>query len=163
MFFQAAALAAGPADAPLAGSHLSGSGTLRFLGLEVYEAQLWVRPGFDAKSWPQQPLALELRYARDFSAKAIAARSVEEMQRQQAVSAAQAERWKAQLGAALPDVTAGDRLVGIYTPGQGARFIANGRESGKVADPLFARLFFGIWLSPQSSEPALREALLAPP
>lgn len=32
---------------------------------------------------------------------------------------------------------------------------------GEVADPEFARLFFGIWLSPNTSEPALRQALLA--
>ena len=32
---------------------------------------------------------------------------------------------------------------------------------GEVADPEFARLFFGIWLSPNTSEPSLRQALLA--
>ena len=32
---------------------------------------------------------------------------------------------------------------------------------GDVRDPLFAKLFFGIWLSPQTSEPQLRRALLA--
>ena len=31
------------------------------------------------------------------------------------------------------------------------------------ADPLYARLFFGIWLAPQSSAPALRQSLLGLP
>ncbi|MGP1682671.1 MAG: chalcone isomerase family protein [Giesbergeria sp.] len=163
IFFQAAALANGPPDAPLAGAHLSGSGTLRFLGLEVYRAQLWVRPGFNPADYARQPLALELHYARSFSAEAIARRSLDEIQRQQALSEAQVERWQLQLAKALPDVAAGDRIVGIYQPGHGARFLHNGRESGRVDDAEFARLFFGIWLSPQSSEPALRAALLAKP
>ncbi|MGP1684941.1 MAG: hypothetical protein ACTS8S_21670 [Giesbergeria sp.] len=43
------------------------------------------------------------------------------------------------------------------------RFLFNGQAHGQIDDPLFARLFFGIWLSPQSSEPTLRAALLAAP
>ena len=163
LFFQASALASGAADAPLAGTQLSGSGTLRFLGLEVYQAQLWVRPDFAQANWAQQPLALELRYARGFSADAIAQRSIAEMQRQQNLSTAQAKGWQAQLAALLPDVAAGDRLAGLYQPGQGVRFLFNGQAHGQIDDPLFARLFFGIWLSPQSSEPTLRAALLAAP
>ncbi len=163
MFFQAAALASGTPHAPLAGAQLAGSGTLRFLGLEVYQARLWVRPGFTQTNWAHQALALELRYARGFSAEAIAQRSIEEMQRQQTVPAVQAKRWQAELAALLPDVAAGDRLVGVYAPGEGARFVFNNKALGRIDDPLFARLFFGIWLSPQSSEPTLRAALLAAP
>ena len=46
-------------------------------------------------------------------------------------------------------------------PGTGAVFWSNGRMLGEVRDPVFARLFFGIWLSTQTSEPQLRRALLA--
>lgn len=163
LFFQAAALASGTPHTPLAGAHLAGSGTLRFLGMEVYQAKLWVQPGFTPRTWTHQSLALELRYARGFSARAIAGRSLEEMQRQQALTEAQTGHWQAQLAALLPDVAAGDRLVGLYQPGQGVRFLFNGQPRGQIDDPLFARLFFGIWLSPQTSEPTLRAALLATP
>lgn len=163
LFFQATALASGTPHTPLAGAHLAGSGTLRFLGMEVYQAKLWVQPGFTPRTWTHQSLALELRYARGFSARAIAGRSLEEMQRQQALTEAQTGHWQAQLAALLPDVAAGDRLVGLYQPGQGVRFLFNGQPRGQIDDPLFARLFFGIWLSPQSSEPTLRAALLATP
>ncbi|RID97716.1 chalcone isomerase family protein [Simplicispira hankyongi] len=163
LFFQATALASGTPHTPLAGAHLAGSGTLRFLGMEVYQAKLWVQPGFTPRTWTHQSLALELRYARGFSARAIAGRSLEEMQRQQALTEAQTGHWQAQLAALLPDVAAGDRLVGLYQPGQGVRFLFNGQPRGQIDDPLFARLFFGIWLSPQTSEPTLRAALLATP
>ncbi len=151
------------APKPLPNAQMVGSGTLRFLGLEIYQARLWVRPGFDSSDYAKQSLALELRYARSFSADAIAGRSIKEMRRQADFDDAQAERWRTALAAALPSVEAGDEIVGLYTPQGGARFWHNGLESGHVADPQFARLFFGIWLSPKSSEPALRAELLALP
>jgi hypothetical protein len=40
------------------------------------------------------------------------------------------------------------------------RFFVNGRLGGELRDTEFARFFFGIWLSPQTSEPSLRQALL---
>jgi hypothetical protein len=48
----------------------------------------------------------------------------------------------------------------VNVPGMGARFFVNGALKGDVRDPAFATLFFGIWLSEKTSEPALRSALL---
>jgi hypothetical protein len=41
-----------------------------------------------------------------------------------------------------------------------ARFWLNGQPRGELRDAEFTRLFFGIWLSPRTSQPRLREALL---
>ena len=146
---------------PLPGVRLAGQGMLRFLGFEIYQARLWVSPGFQADNYTAQPLALELAYRRDFTAQAIAQRSIEEMRRIGPFTEQQATRWQQALQAALREIKAGDRLTGLYRPGGGASFHLQGRPVGEVADPEFARLFFGIWLSPQTSEPRLREALLA--
>ena len=54
----------------------------------------------------------------------------------------------------------GDRLTGLYQPGQGMRLWRGNQELAMIDDAELARLFFGIWLSPQTSEPALRSALL---
>jgi hypothetical protein len=140
---------------------LAGQGSLRFLGFEIYRARLWVSPGFQPEDYAAHPLALELAYRRDFTAQAIAQRSIEEMRRVGPFTAQQATRWQQALQAALPDVKAGDRLTGVYRPGAGAVFQLQGHTVGEVADPAFARLFFGIWLSPQTSEPGLRQSLLA--
>jgi hypothetical protein len=145
---------------PLAGARLAGQGTLRFLGLDIYRARLWVTPGFRAETFGESPLALELEYLRDFRAEAIARRSLSEMRRVGNFDEARARRWQQALQAALPDVRAGDRLMGVHRPDRGVVFQQGGRTVGEVADPEFARLFFGIWLSPATSEPALREALL---
>ena len=151
------------AAAPLAGARMVGQGTLRFLGFDVYRARLWAAPGFEAADYAAQPLALELTYYRSFTAEAIARRSLEEMRRVGTFTPEQAARWQQALQAALPDVKSGDRLLGVYRPGAGAVFRMGGRVVGEVPDAEFARLFFGIWLSAQTSEPALRQALIAPP
>ncbi len=149
------------ASAPLAGARLVGQGTMRFLGFEVYRARLWAQPGFDADQYSAHPLALELTYQRNFTAEAIAKRSIEEMRRVGSFTPQQATRWQQALQAALPDVKPGDRLLGLYQPGAGAVFKMGGRVVGEVADAEFSRLFFGIWLSPQTSEPGLRQQLIA--
>ncbi|MDH4447140.1 MAG: chalcone isomerase family protein [Acidovorax sp.] len=154
---------AGPASVggATAGMRLAGQGALRFLGFEVYSARLWVRPGFDLNDYATQPLALELTYQRNFTAEAIAKRSIDEMRRVGSFSAQQAARWQEDLKAALPDVKPGDRLTGLYRPGTGAVFEMGGKVVGEVPDAEFARLFFGIWLSPQTSEPGLRQELVS--
>lgn len=144
----------------LTDARLHGSATLRFFGLDIYRASLWVPAGFDPARWEQQTFALELAYLRDLKGRAIAQRSVAEMRRQDPLDQTLADQWAARMAALFPDVRRGDRITGIYLPGRGARFVHNGRELGEVVDPRFARMFFGIWLAPQTSESAMRTALL---
>jgi hypothetical protein len=144
-------------------ARLQGSGRLRFLGLRVYDARLWVagQPVADTPDgWHDVPLALELQYLRRLVGRQIAERSLEEMRRQAEIAPADAERWLAAMMRMFPDVADGDRLTGLHLPGQGLRFFLNGQPRGEVMEPAFARLFLGIWLSPRTSEPALRAALL---
>jgi hypothetical protein len=149
----------GRLGAELPGARWRGAGTLRFMGLQVYDAQLW-SPEAITGDFANQPLALALVYARRLVGEQIAARSIKEMHRIGPFSDAQATRWQQALTPLFPDVSAGDRLTGIHLPGRSARFHFNGQFRGEVADPEFARLFFGIWLSPRTSEPRLREQLL---
>ncbi|MCO5976996.1 chalcone isomerase family protein [Ideonella sp. NS12-5] len=141
-------------------ARLLGSGVLRFFGLRVYEARLWVAPGFQPERYAQQPFGLELAYDRKLEGEAIAERSIAEMRRVGPFSAAQADQWLALMKQAFPDVAAQDRLLGL-TDGRGeVRFFHNGQPTAQTRDAEYARLFFGIWLAPQTSAPALRDALL---
>ena len=144
----------------LAGSRLQGQGLLRYLGLRVYQARLWTQPNFRPNAPLEQPLVLELEYLRSLKGEAIAERSLQEMRRVGPIDEAQGQRWLAEMQRLFPDVQAGDRISGLLLPGQGARFWHNQRLLGPVEDAAFARLFFGIWLAPATSEPALRTALL---
>lgn len=140
---------------------LAGQGPMRFLGLRIYDARLWVGPEFDAQAFGQHRLALELIYHRAFTGKAIAQRSVQEMQRQRSLGKELADRWTQELAQWLPDVQPGDKLTGLHLPGQGMQLWRGGQLLGTIHDPELARYFFGIWLSPQTSEPGLRSALLS--
>ena len=140
---------------------LAGRGRLTVWGFEVYDASLWVSPGFRVDNLTALPFALELAYLRDFTNSDIAKRSIAEMRRSATVSDAQAEAWTAAMLRVIPNVKKNDRIIGVYRPGSGAAFLVNGKASGEIKDAEFARLFFGIWLSPKTSEPKVRSALLA--
>jgi hypothetical protein len=144
----------------LPGARLQGSGRLRFLGLHIYDARLWVGAQAISAEWSGLPFALELQYGRSLSGEQIAERSLKEMRRQGDVTDVAAERWLGNMKQLFPDVNAGDRITGLNLPGAGARFFLNGSMRGEPREADFARLFFGIWLSPRTSEPALRESLL---
>ena len=140
---------------------LSGKGRLTVWGFDVYDASLWVTPGFKADKLTALPFALELAYLRDFTNTDIAERSIVEMRRSATISEAQAKAWTAAMLRVIPNVKKGDRIMGVYRPGTGAAFLVNGKPTGEIMDAEFARLFFGIWLSPKTSEPKVRSALLA--
>lgn len=163
----ASAVAPAHANAPdmsfstaLQNKQVVGSARLRVWGFDVYDMRLRAGPGFDAARFADGPLALELSYLRNLKGADIAERSLDEMRNLETIDPAQAEIWLAAMRNLFPDVKKGDRLAGIHQPGRGASFYMNDRLLGEVADPRFSRLFFGIWLSPKTSQPAMRETLL---
>ena len=145
---------------------LAGQARFTFWGFQVYDASLWVQPGFTAAAYERHAFALELSYLRDFTNEAIAKRSIDEMRRLPGSTEAQLMAWLPLLREAFPDISKGDRIIGIHRPGEGVVFITNGKTTGAILDAEFGRQFFGIWLSVRTSEPRLRGALLgraAPP
>jgi hypothetical protein len=164
VFAAAAPAHASAPDASLAtalqSKQVVGSARLRVWGFEVYDARLFAGPGFDSGRFAEQPLALELSYLRNLKGPDIAERSLDEMRDLEAIAPAQIDLWLAAMRNLFPDVKKGDRLTGVHQPGRGAVFYLNDRLLGEVADPRFSRLFFGIWLSPKTSQPAMRETLL---
>ena len=144
----------------ISGAKLQGQGKLTYFGLAVYEARLWVQDGFKASDALRLPLALELEYARTLYGNLIADRSLDEMKRGGEVTDAKAAEWLPQMKTLFADVKKGDRITGVQVPGVATRIFFNGKLRGEVRDAEFTRLFFGIWLSPRTSEPKLRDALL---
>jgi Chalcone isomerase-like len=154
-----------PAEVSVAlpGATLQGQGRLRYFGLHIYDAVLWTLARVTDRDVQSAALALELRYARTLRGPLIAERSIEEMKGVGEFSEADSQRWLDAMKRLFPDVNAGDRITGVQRPGEGAAFFVNGRAVGEVRDARFAQLFFGIWLSPRTSQPALRASLLGTP
>lgn len=151
------------ADARIAlqGKQVAGQALLRLWGFEIYEATLYAPEGFDPARFERQRFGLELHYRRNFKGADIARRSVDEMQGIEPLGEAQSSRWLQSMTGLFPDVKPGDRILGVHVPGTGARFYLNGRLLGEVSDEAFSARFFGIWLSPKTSQPRFRDTLLA--
>ncbi|MFM9862891.1 MAG: chalcone isomerase family protein [Micropepsaceae bacterium] len=135
-----------------------GSGSLTWLVFTAYDATLWT----DAPQWSMSaPFALTLRYRMGFTTGELVERTVEEMAKVSPATPKDAlARNSAALSQAFPAVKDGDRITAMYVPGQGTRFFHNGAPTANIADSGFADPFFGIWLSPKTSEPKLRAGLL---
>lgn len=166
----AASALPGQPSAPLASNmppqtRLAGEGSFHWYGFHIYDAQLWVgQDGYRDAAPAAAPFVLELRYARPLQGSRIAQASVEQMEKIGAGSAVQRQAWLPAMRALFPDVKEGDRLAGHFTPGQGMRFYFNGaplqnQPTALTGEP-FAQAFFAIWLSPRTTAPALRAALL---
>lgn len=156
--------AAGGATARLEAPKIVGQGLLRWFGLRVYEATLWVSGGrLDPASPLSNEFALELRYARAIEGAAIAEASLREIVRLGFGTKAQHAAWLQAMRSLFPDVREGDRIAGVHRPGRGVEFFGNDQPIGRIDDPDFAAAFFAIWFDQRTAAPELRRALLAGP
>jgi len=136
---------------------VQGGGELTFFGISIYAGYYWS----PTRGWTQDgPFALDLHYRRAFEGAKIAERSVSEIARLGYGTAEQRSRWGEEMRRFFPDVRRGDRLTGVNLPGGVVRYFHNGKSIGEIADPGFARAFFGIWLDPKTSEVDFRQLLL---
>lgn len=134
-----------------------GKGRMRWWGLHIYDAALWSRDG----RWQSEaPFALDIVYARNFTAVQIAETSIDEMRRLGVKDEAKLARWDASMRRTFPDVQPGSRLIGVYRPQRGVQFYSATALLGSIDDLEFARRFFEIWLDPKTQKPELRAALL---
>ena len=154
-----------------------------YWGLSIYKASLWlgtkisstakeVSPnGLSRTDWglPRGVIALSLVYQRGFSKELLVKRSMEEMLAQHSVPQGQKVAWERELRAVLPSVNEQDELVALYDAQDLGRVLFLGKLKGRLSyeslgclsAPLLAQSFMGIWLSPQTSQPKMREALLS--
>lgn len=135
-----------------------GRSSLTWLFLKAYDVTLWT----DAPTWSMDAtFALSIQYNMSFSSEEIVERTLSEMKK---VAPNLTDRQLAQfakpLGQLMPAVKSGDRLSAVHIPGRPVQFFLNGKGTGQMEADGFAAPFFGIWLSPRSSEPGIREDLL---
>jgi hypothetical protein len=136
---------------------LAGEGRLRWLGLHIYDASLWI----EGQRWSaDREFVLDIRYARDIKARRLVQTSLDEMRRLEFGDERRLNRWIEALTSVMPDVKKGEHLTGVNRPGQGAEFYYQGKLLGVIADPEFARAFFAIWLDARTREPDLRKSLI---
>ncbi len=134
-----------------------GEAKLSVLFWDVYESTLFTPRG----QWHPgvRPLRLEIRYLRDIAAEDLIEQTRKEWQSQR-IHSERHEAWLLQLGEQWRDVTEGDR-VALAIDEQGvSTFYFNDEPIGLIIDPQFGEDFSGIWLSPNTTRPELRSALI---
>jgi hypothetical protein len=133
-----------------------GEASYRFLAWTLFDAALWAPEG--EFSW-NGPFALTLTYQRSFSANDLATRTLAEMAQRGSGDASTLGPLQTPLTGCFADVTPGDRITGVSSGPNTARFYFNGRERCELEWPEFRRQFFGIWLDASGSNRALSNQL----
>lgn len=133
-----------------------GAGRYSVLSIPVFQAELWTSNG--AFSW-ERPFALSLIYERSIRANALVNRTISEMRQRGAGSEASLQPLRAPLTACFADVQTGDRITGVSTGPNTARFFLNGTQRCEIEWPGFRRHFFGIWLDARGGQAALSAQL----
>jgi len=146
-----------PIERAIPNAKLVGEARMRYLFWNVYDVALFAPNGVWDK---QKPFALTLTYLRSLDGKDIAKRSIEEMQKQGFTDQQKLDKWLGQMEELFPDVKDQTVLIGIADKQQHSHFFQHDTYLGSVDDPAFTAEFFGIWLHPGTSEPALRRQLL---
>lgn len=134
-----------------------GTSKLSTILFDVYDIALYSPTG---KYDPAGPVALSIRYDISIDGADIADRSRDEMKRQN-IPLAKLDAWKAEMQRIFPDVKDGTVLSALCAPGKPTTFYKDGQAIGTISDPEFGKAFAGIWLSKHTSEPKLREELIA--
>jgi hypothetical protein len=134
-----------------------GEARLKVMFWSVYDSRLFTTDG--AYRPGTRPLRLEIEYLLDISAQNLIKRTAQEWQAMGRQQPAQGQ-WLEQLAALWPDVRKGDVLTLEIAENERATFYHNGQRLGTMDDADFGQQFIDIWLSPESTRPELRLALI---
>ena len=152
-----ALLAAATASAYSEPLQMVGEARLNVMFFSVYDSRLYTSDGRYEPD--QRPLRLEIEYLRNIKARALVEQTGAEWDHLQ-VTHERRDAWLTELAALWPDVGKNDVIALELDTQNRATFYFNGEKLGMMEDAEFGEYFVAIWLSPDTSRPALREALL---
>jgi len=134
-----------------------GEAKLKVLLWSVYTSRLYTAGGDYSEGI--RPLRLEIEYLIDVKSDRLVDRTLQEWE---AIGREHPEQanWAATLRELWPDIQAGDVLTLELAEDHSATFSRNGELLGTLEHQDFGQHFVDIWLSPDSTRPELRLALL---
>ena len=149
------ALVVGVAQAnPINDLKMVGSTTFNWMFWKIYDISLLTDNGSYEQG--QNPLAIEITYARDIEGEQLVQSTIDEWQRQDILWQ---ETWVEQLAGIFPDIVEGDQIILLVDRTNKSQFYHNNLPIGSIEDPEFTTSFLSIWLSPNSRSPRLTEEL----
>ncbi len=152
ILLNAGRLAASPVFGALGDAELRGQATYRFLGLPLYDAQLFT-PGGAPLDW-NRDFGLELRYRHNLTKKALVSSSMDEMER-----IGRAAPVRDQFEACFRSVRKGDRYLAVSQGPNRVGFWLNGQKTCTMSYPGIKRSFMSIFLGENTRSAAFTQAL----
>ncbi|MBO9412067.1 MULTISPECIES: hypothetical protein [unclassified Ruegeria] len=145
-------LAASPGLNTLDNPQLHGTATYRYLGLPLYNAQLFTQRGasFD---WGQD-FALELQYRRNVTKKALINSTLDEMERIGSPAPV-----RDQLETCFKAVKKGDRYLAVSDGPDRVSFWLNGAKTCTMSYPGIKRSFMSVFLGENTRSAAFSQKL----
>lgn len=125
---------------------------------DIYQSTLFAKGQEYAYFDHNQPVMLKINYLKDISKDELIERTAEQWQHLGIESADVADYTKA-LAKLWPNIQAGDSLA-LLLDSQSSTFYYNDQFLGQGPVGSFGRVFLDIWLSPNTSQPKLRQQLL---
>jgi len=134
-----------------------GQGNMSWLFFDLYQASLYSKTGdYAVGDYPQ---ALKIIYQRNIYSADLVNVTEKEWQKL-GFTSGEYQQWLPVLSALWPDIKEDDVLLFLVdVDGYGA-FYHNNQLLGRVDNSAFSKAFLSIWLSTNTSEPALRRKLI---
>jgi hypothetical protein len=123
---------------------------------DIYQSRLFTKSGSFEEI--DTSVIFEITYQKDITKENLIDRTVEQWQKMNVLEA----KYSAYVSSLLllwPDITSGDSLA-LQVADESSHFYFNDNYLGSIEGQDFAQIFLGIWLSPKTTQPKLREKLL---
>jgi hypothetical protein len=126
---------------------LIGTTTFRYFGFKVYDAKVFAPSGtanvLDVLG--KAPVRLELKYARDLTAKDFIESGEAYMKDNDQIPFESIKQFSDQMNKLYQDVKEGDVYQIYFEPGQGVQLFLNDVPKGQVKNDTFAVAYLNIW------------------
>lgn len=123
---------------------------------DIYKSRLLTPNG--VFNFENKPYLFEITYLKDISSSDLIERTIEQWEHLN-IDKESYQQYSALLSKLWPNIVASDRLA-IQVNDKKSKFYFNNKFIGSINDDRFGDLFLAIWLSPETSQPELRAALL---
>jgi len=137
-------------------TYKQGSAKFSVLFWDIYQSHLWSSEPVYSKE--DEALLLKIEYLRDITKDDLIDKTVEQW-RHLKLSKQRYEPYVKKLQVLWPDIKKGDSLALLKSENRSV-FYFNDQWLGEIDDAYFSEIFLAIWLSPNTSQPKLREQLI---
>ena len=135
---------------------LIGEANYTYLFWNIYDAQLYS----PTKTFNKHSFALLLRYNKEIKKESLVKETIDDMKKQKKLSKVKIDKWTKIFSDIYKATKIGNRFLAIKTAEDKSFFYFNGKKIYESSNKEFLKLFFDIWIRPDSKNPSFTKKLL---